>query len=95
MAFSASVCTNEVCSITNSNEEYFSIFLIFGYVNGEDSTIDISKCLSENINSNDVITEDNNLILKLQKLGKIDNNIFGYEFSNQIKLITIPYNNTQ
>ena len=90
LAFSASVCTNEVCSITNSNEEYFSIFLIFGYVNGEDSTIDISKCLSENINSNDVITEDNNLILKLQKLGKIDNNIFGYEFSNQIKLITIP-----
>ena len=89
LAFSASVCTNDVCSITDSNENYFSIFLIFGYVNGEDSTIDISKCLSENIDSNDV-TEDNNLILKLQKLGKIDNNIFGYEFSNQIKLITIP-----
>jgi len=89
LAFSASVCTNDICSITDSNENYFSIFLIFGYVNGEDSTIDISKCLSENIDSNDV-TEDNNLILKLQKLGKIDNNIFGYEFSNQIKLITIP-----
>jgi len=89
LAFTASVCTNEVCSIANTNEDYFSIFFIFGYVNGEDTTIDISKCLSENIDSNDV-SEDNNLILKLQKLGKIDNNIFGYEFSNQIKLITIP-----
>jgi hypothetical protein len=90
LAFSASVCTNDVCDISNSNEEYFSIFLIFGYVNGVNSTINISKCLSENIDSNDNASEDNNLILKLQKLGKIDNNIFGYEFSNQIKLITIP-----
>ena len=90
LAFSASVCSKEVCTNNNNNnEDFFSIFLIFGYVNGVDSTIDISKCLSENIDSNDV-SEDNNLILKLQKLGKIDNNIFGYEFSNQIKLITIP-----
>ena len=89
LAFSASVCTDNICNITNTKEDFFSIFLIFGYVNGVDSTIDISKCLSENID-NDDFSEDNNIILKLQKLGKIDNNIFGYEFSNQIKLITIP-----
>ena len=89
LAFSASVCTQNNCDIINAKENFFSIFLIFGYVNGADSTIDISKCLSENIDNN-IVSEDNNLILKLQKLGKIDNNIFGYEFSNQIKLITIP-----
>ena len=52
LAFSASVCTDNICNITNTKEDFFSIFLIFGYVNGVDSTIDISKCLSENIYKN-------------------------------------------
>ena len=68
----------------NDNQNYFSLLLIFGYINGTDSFIDISLYLNKNNHDN------NNIIIKLQENAKINNNIFGYELTNEIKLIYIP-----
>ena len=89
LSLSASVCDNNICNPNNSSENYFSIFLLFGYMNKTYSFIDISQYLIENKNDNSSSLE-NNIIIKLQEKAKIDNNIFGYEFSNEIKLITFP-----
>jgi hypothetical protein len=89
LSLSASVCDNNICNPNNSSENYFSIFLLFGYMNKTYSFIDISQYLIENNNDNSSSLV-NNIIIKLQEKAKIDNNIFGYEFSNEIKLITFP-----
>ena len=60
--------------------------MIFGYANGTDNTIDIYPYFTD-INNYD---SNNNLIKELNKVLKIDNNIFGYIPTNQIKLISIP-----
>ena len=70
----------------NDNQNYFSLLLIFGYVNGTDSYIDISLYLNEN----NINHDNNNIIIKLQEKTEINNNIFGYELTNEIKLIYIP-----
>ena len=70
-----------------NDKSRYSIFLILGYINGTDSTIeDISKYIS---------SEDNNSILNfVETLTQniiIDNNIFGYEaLTDRIKLTFIP-----
>ena len=63
--------------------------MILSYANVTDSIIDISPYLIENINNNGESNQQN-LISKLQENIKIDNNIFGYELVNQIKLIDFP-----
>ena len=66
--------------------DIFSIFMIFGYVNGTDELIDISEYFMDNN-----INNENNLIINLTQNIEIENNIFGYEvLSNQIKLVSIP-----
>ena len=61
------------------------MFLLFGYVNGTDDYINISKYINENIYNN------NNSVLDLTENAVIDNNIFGYEIlRDQIKLAYIP-----
>ena len=71
----------------DSDENKFSILLIFGYVNGTDIIIEDIK---EYMNS-----EDNNSNLNIVELLTetilIKNNIFGYEpVTDKIKLVTIP-----
>ena len=83
LTLSASACTTSTC---DSNSNYFSFIIIFGYINGTESNINISDFLSE---FND-INNNKNIIDSLLENIKIDNNIFGYEFEKQIKLITIP-----
>ena len=67
-------------------DNFFSIFLIFGYANGTDATIDIYPYLSDT----DSYDSSNNLYNFLSTTMKIDNNIIGYENSGQIKLISLP-----
>ena len=69
-----------------NNENCFSIFLIYGYVNGTDKTIDnISEYFrDENDNNN------KNIVEELTQNVNIENNIFGYEIVDKIKLISIP-----
>ena len=72
---------------TFSSSEIFSIFLLFGYANGTDSEIDMSPYFIDSDN----FSKDKNLVKDLIKnLLTIDNNIFGYEPVEQIKLISIP-----
>ena len=65
---------------------YYSLLMIFGYANGTDSTIDISKILINNNNENDSFS----LFKFLYQNLTIENNIFGYVPEEKIKLIFIP-----
>ena len=65
--------------------DFFSVLIIFGYVNGTNMYVNMSDFLSENNNE-----KNNNIIDKILENIKIDNNIFGYELLKEIKLISIP-----
>ena len=67
------------------NTDLISILMIFGYPNGTDSTIDISDYFMDDITDN-----TNNIVTKLQENFVLENNIFGYEITEKIKLISIP-----
>ena len=73
-------------SLSSTNP--FSIFMIFSYI-GENN-IDIIDEISLYLTDNDNYDSNNNIITKLLEGLIIDNNIFGYIPSNQIKLISIP-----
>ena len=63
----------------------FSIFMIFGYINSTNYILDISEFfLYNNTNS------EANIINKFLENVVIDNNIFGYEVLEKIKLVNIP-----
>ena len=83
LTLSASACNTETCE---DSSNYFSFIIIFGYINGTQTNINISNFLSE---FNDINNNENIIDALLGNI-KIDNNIFGYEFKKQIKLITIP-----
>ena len=68
------------------SEQRHSILLIFGYANATDTITDISPYFDDI--DNYVI--NNKIFNKLKENIKIENNIFGYEIINEIKLITIP-----
>ena len=74
----------------NSDENTYSLLAFFGYPNGTDTTMDYNefqKVLNQiPIQDND----ENNIYNILNSLKKVENNIFGYEEVNQIKLISIP-----
>ena len=71
----------------DDTDNYFSMLLILGYVNGTDSTIDISYWLNDMENN-----RDNNISFfeYLYQNFTIENNIFGYVPENLIKLTFIP-----
>ena len=73
-------------SDTKENKDNYSILMIFGFVNGTDFTMDISPYLMDT----GYHVEGNDLVTRLLQNLTIDNNIFGYESTNQIKLISIP-----
>ena len=89
LTISLSVCYSLQCRNTTSddNNNYFSMLIIFSYINGTDTFIDLYPYLQENKNENG---NDDNIIEKLLENAKIDNNIFGYEILKQIKLIKVP-----
>ena len=69
----------------SSEEDTFAIIMIFGFANGTDHTIDISPYLMDTGN----YSESNNLYDYLISRLTIDNNIFGYEKIEKIRLISI------
>ena len=77
------VFTSTVVSPGSSNQ--FSIFMMFGYANGTDETIEISEFFMD-----DYINSNKNIITELTKNIVIENNIFGYEVKEQLKLVSIP-----
>ena len=70
----------------DSWKNFFSTFIIFGYANGTDSTIDISYLFINADNYNSSI----NFTSLLNSNITIDNNIFGYIPDDKILLISIP-----
>ena len=70
-------------TITGSN---FADLIIFGYANGTDTVINISPYLENSLNFNAEL----NLITEIFNNLTIDNNIFDYETTNTIKIISIP-----
>ena len=70
-------------TLTGSN---FANLIIFGYANGTDKTIDISPYLKDYTGFDPNI----NLVTKLFENLTIDNNLFGYVETNQLKLVSIP-----
>ena len=76
LAFSSTVTTNEISSI----------FMIFGFGNGTDFTIDISIYLMDTGEYN----SDHNLVDKLLENLSIDNNIFGYIPVEKLILVSYP-----
>ena len=80
LVFSSTVINSDA----SEEQNYFSIFMILGFANGTDNIIDISSFLMDN-NEN----LENNLIIELTKNITIDNNIFGYEITEKINLVSI------
>ena len=70
-----------------NDDNYLSIFMIFGYTNGTDSIIDISEILYLEAESNEW---DNSFYDFLLQYLTIENNIFNYVPAGVIKLISIP-----
>ena len=65
---------------------FTSLLMIFGYANGTDGEITVSPYLYES----DLYNSNFNIVIKLLENLTIDNNIFGYEVINEIKLTPIP-----
>ena len=84
--FLAITATTLPRDINTNQDNFFSIFLMFGYANGTDSEINIFPYLMDT----NYYDESKNIINDLLETMKIENNIFGYEKVEQIKLTTIP-----
>ena len=85
LVLSSTVINSNIDSPNDTDR--FSIFLIFGYINGTDNIIeDISNYINEE-NSNSLL----NIVEILTQNIIIENNIFGYEIiTDKIKLTSIP-----
>jgi len=68
------------------NSGMYSIFMIFGFANGTDFTINISPHLMDT----GEYTTGNDLVTRLLKNMTIDNNIFGYVPIEKIILVSYP-----
>ena len=66
-------------------DEYLSMFMIFGYANGTDCNIDISKLIFK-----EEYNKENNFFFFLFQNLTIENNIFGYYPFGIINLVHIP-----
>ena len=75
-----------VTPVSDSNNEFFSILVFFGYPNGTDHEIDISPYLMDV----DGYSNTNNIYNYLMSNMIIENNIFNYEPVDKINLVSIP-----
>ena len=82
LTLSFSACNTNEC---DQNSNFFTTLLILSYINGSDYNINITSYFSnqENTNSDDIY-------LKFPNNFTIDNNIFGYQIMQNIKIISIP-----
>ena len=77
LAFGSSFCPNEDCD--EDKDEHYSALMIFSYPNSTDDTLNLDKYLFDNNKNNINIS---NFEIDLKNKLKIENNIFGYVFSN-------------
>ena len=86
LALSFSACFSNQCD-NEDNPQFFTTLLIFNYINATDYNINISSYFSnqDNINAN-----NDDIYLNFSNYFKIDNNIFGYQIKQNIKISYIP-----
>ena len=87
LTLSMSVCRTYPCDEENVDSNFFSFLIIFGYINGTNSNVNISQYLSEFNDINKI--NGSNIIDDLLENINIDNNLFGYEYQKKIKLTDI------
>jgi len=75
MSFAFSFCPQELCN--NNNHTHYSGLMIFGYPNGTDSSLNVTEYL---MNNNDI--KINNITINLTGNFLIENNIFGFVYSD-------------
>ena len=80
------VFSSTIRNADSIEDNYYSILLMFGYPNGTDFEIDISPYFADI----EGYSNENNLYNFLIEKMKIDNNIFGYEKVEEIKIISMP-----
>ena len=79
IAFAFSFCRQEIC--VDENSEHYSGFMIFNYPNGTDINLNVTDYLLRN---NDI--NINNITINLVNNTFIENNIFGYVYS-EVKVL--------
>ena len=84
LALSLSVCNSLQCE-DKETAQFFTTLLIFSYINGTDYNINITSYFSGQENN-----DNDDINLNFPNDLKIDNNIFGYQIIQQIKIISIP-----
>ena len=81
IAFAFSFCNKEICN--DENNEHYSGFMIFSYPSGKDIDLNVTDYLLKN---NDIKID--NITINLIENVFIENNIFGYEYS-QVQITDI------
>ena len=84
LTLSMSVCNSFKCE-NEFEDHFFTVLLFFSYINGSDYNINITSYFEnqENTTNDDIIIHFPNELI-------IDNNIFGYQIVQKIKIISIP-----
>ena len=82
LTLSLSACNTDDC---NFQSNFFTTLLILNYINGSDYNINITSYFQNQENEN---SED--ILLNFPNYFKIDNNIFGYQIIEIIKIVSIP-----
>ena len=86
LAITMSVCNSLQCD--NKTDSFFTSLLFFSYYNSSDFKINITSYFSNF--ENDENNDNDNITIPFPNNIKIDNNIFGYQISEKIKIISIP-----
>ena len=83
LVISLSVCNSLQCD--QSADSFFTSLLFFSYFNSSDFRINITSYFSNNGND-----DNDDITIPFPNNIKIDNNIFGYQIQEKIKITSIP-----
>ena len=78
--------SSTISSNIESNDDYFSYLIFFGYANGTDFTADITPYFGDI----DGYDSNNDFVKYLLEHASIDNNIFSYKLIRKVKIISVP-----
>ena len=86
LALSMSVCNSLNCE-DDFSDPYFTVLLFFSYINGSDYNINTTSYFE---NRENIENDNDDIIIPFPNISQIDNNIFGYQVIEKIKIISIP-----
>ena len=84
LTVSLSACKTNQCD-NKDNSPFFTTLLIFSYINATDYNINITTYFSDKENK-----DSDDILLNFPNNFKIDNNIFGYQIKQKIRISSIP-----